>query len=109
MRESISLTMLDKIVERYPEVNPVWVLLGEGKMFKEAKVENSGETVTMDREVWEEIQKMTETVNSQQRTIAVQAESIRHQTDSLFLLLKDAQIEGLTVAKLSPNEHENEQ
>lgn len=101
--------MLDKIVERYPEVNPAWVLLGDGEMFKRAPEENGVLKVTMDREVWEEMQKMTETVNSQQRTIAVQAESIRHQTDSLFLLLKDAKIEGLTVAKLSPNEQQIEQ
>lgn len=108
IRQSVGKQMLDRIVERYPELDPLWILFGDGEMLRKQDSGESVPKVMMDRAVWEEMQKITETVNSQQRVIAAQAESIRHQADSLFLLLKDAKIEGLTVAKSSPNEPQND-
>lgn len=63
----------EKILNKYQELSKVWLLTGEGKMLntetKKSTSKDEEDTVTMSREVFDQITKLTETVLSQQRTI----------------------------------------
>ncbi len=73
MRQSMQPDKVKRIALEFPELNTTWLLTGEGEMFnKEEKKSPSKEeenTVTMSREVFDQISKLTETVLSQQQTI----------------------------------------
>ena len=75
--KSIGGETLHRISMCFPDLNTGWLLTGEGEMLK-TDLTNSvkpntasadGATITMPREVFEQISKLTETVLSQQRTI----------------------------------------
>ncbi len=67
----ISERTVHAIVSAFPELNTEWLLTGEGEMLKKEKKSSpkKEEMVTMSREVFEQIARLTETVLSQQRTI----------------------------------------
>lgn len=68
----ISERTVHAIVSAFPELNTEWLLTGEGEMLKKEKKsfpKKEEEMVTMSREVFEQIARLTETVLSQQRTI----------------------------------------
>ncbi len=73
MRQSMQPDKVKRIALEFPELNTTWLLTGEGEMLKnEEKKSPSKEeenTVTMSREVFDQISKLTETVLSQQQTI----------------------------------------
>lgn len=65
IKDGISTPKLAKISEAYPELNIEWLITGNGTMLKTSQVSepqapygtNSGDYITMPREVWEVIQK----------------------------------------------------
>lgn len=67
----ISDRNIELILNFYTDLNRVWLLTGEGEMInsKENMDCNKNEEVTMSREVFNTISRLTETVLSQQRTI----------------------------------------
>lgn len=67
----ISERTVHAIVTAFPELNTEWLLTGKGEMLKEEKKSSpqKEEIITMSREVFEQIARLTETVLSQQRTI----------------------------------------
>lgn len=78
MRVSIQPDKLTSIAEQFPMLNIDWLLTGEGEMLRKGdtgkekiagKVEHVADMVTMPREVFEMINRLTETLHSQQRTI----------------------------------------
>ena len=62
-----------RICKQFPFVNQEWLLEGDGEMLLATEPSpassTGGDVVTMPREVFEQITKLTETVLSQQRTI----------------------------------------
>lgn len=89
MRKSIQPDKIKSIALNFPDLNTGWLLTGEGKMIKESAVfdketengfhvseshggkyqKNDNDIITMPREVFEMLNKLTDTVQSQQRTI----------------------------------------
>ncbi|MDP3452888.1 MAG: helix-turn-helix transcriptional regulator [Bacteroidales bacterium] len=75
-KHGISKELAEKIHAKYLNINPTWLLTGVGDMFN-AKPSNEldksekkqGDTVTMPREVFDMISRLTETILSQQRVI----------------------------------------
>lgn len=74
-------TTLSKILEAYPELNKTWLLTGDGEMLnsKLPKIETPppSDTITMSREIFDKIMKLTDTISSQQETINSQSETIK--------------------------------
>ena len=68
LKSSPSTKILQKIISSNPSLNKDWLITGEGDMISEND-KNSSEEVTMSREVFDTISKLTETVLTQQRTI----------------------------------------
>lgn len=75
---------LEAILTAFPELSREWLLYGSGAMLvSEIPAETSAhspvlsESVTIPREVFEQITKLTETVLSQQRTIETLANEIK--------------------------------
>ena len=78
---------LEAILTAFPELSREWLLFGNGEMLVgevPAKSHDlpvpsavAGESVTIPREVFEQITKLTETVLSQQRTIEVLTNEIK--------------------------------
>lgn len=70
-----------KICKQFPFVNQEWLLEGVGEMLLATEPSPAssagGDVVTMPREVFEQITKLTETVLSQQRTIETLANEIK--------------------------------
>lgn len=70
-----------RICKQFPFVNQEWLLEGDGEMLLSAEPSpassTGGDVVTMPREVFEQITKLTETVLSQQRTIEVLTNEIK--------------------------------
>ena len=70
-----------RICKQFPFVNQEWLLEGDGEMLLAAEPSpassTGGDVVTMPREVFEQITKLTETVLSQQRTIEVLTNEIK--------------------------------
>ena len=66
-----SSEILKNIIKAIPEINPSWLLTGEGEMLKsESTDENKRDAeILISREVFEQLNRLTETVLSQQRTI----------------------------------------
>jgi SMC interacting uncharacterized protein involved in chromosome segregation len=61
---------LNKILLAEPLVSPGWLLTGEGKMMKDENMPiDDSNTVSMSREVFDRINKLTETIIDQQKTI----------------------------------------
>lgn len=85
--DSIRTDNLHKISAAYPELDTLWLLTGHGKMLKggAAKVETQqgGDSVTIPREVFEQISKLTDAVMSQQRTIDSQQGNFTKLTDAV--------------------------
>ncbi len=82
IRKSISDNILQKVALTFPELNPVWLRMGEGNMLlNEIKVDNrkndtpqvltdkSVEYMTLPVEIFKLIQTQAETILSQQRVI----------------------------------------
>lgn len=78
IKESIQPKTIHKIAMHFPHLNTGWLLTGEGEMLRSdvdrqekvaGKVEPVADMVTMPREVFEMINRLTETLHSQQRTI----------------------------------------
>lgn len=78
IKESIQPKTIHKIAMHFPHLNTGWLLTGEGEMLRKGdtgkekvagKVEPVADMVTMPREVFEMINRLTETLHSQQRTI----------------------------------------
>lgn len=67
------------ILKYLPDVNPEWLLTGNGQMLKnedspviaepKIKYEKQNDNISMPREVFDQITRLTETVLSQQKTI----------------------------------------
>lgn len=70
-----------RICKQFPFVNQEWLLEGDGEMLLAAEPSpassTGGDVVTMPREVFEQITKLTETVLSQQRTIETLTNEIK--------------------------------
>lgn len=70
-----------RICKQFPFVNQEWLLEGDGEMLLATKPSpassTGGDVVTMPREVFEQITKLTETVLSQQRTIETLTNEIK--------------------------------
>jgi len=82
IRKSISDNILQRVVLTFPELNPVWLRMGEGKMLlneTEHGIENNEiphvltdktiEYMTIPVEIFKLIQTQAETILSQQRVI----------------------------------------
>ena len=85
IRQSIQPDKIQKIALKYPELNTGWLMTGNGEMLnwpdnlEKPKVNEQvyygggeAETVSMPREVFNQISKLTETILSQQRVIESQ-------------------------------------
>ena len=76
---------LEAILTTFPELSREWLLFGDGDMLLSvvpaeklpAPTVTVGESVTIPREVFEQITKLTETVLSQQRTIETLTNEIK--------------------------------
>ncbi len=81
-RKSISDDILQKVVLTFPELNPVWLRMGEGKMLLKEEVvdvhrndnphvltDKTIEYMTLPVEIFKLIQTKAETILSQQRVI----------------------------------------
>ena len=70
-----------RICKQFPFVNQEWLLEGDGEMLLATEPSpassTGGDVVTMPREVFEQITKLTETVLSQQRTIETLTNEIK--------------------------------
>lgn len=71
---SIGSKVINKISESYPELNTSWLATGVGAMLNKEEVTAPTENVTIPREVFDQITRLTETVLSQQRTIETLAD-----------------------------------
>ncbi|MFA5848595.1 MAG: helix-turn-helix transcriptional regulator [Bacteroidales bacterium] len=82
IRKSISDNILQKVALTFPELNPVWLRMGEGKMLLNEEVADvkknnsprvltdmSVEYMTLPVEIFKLIQTQAETILSQQRII----------------------------------------
>jgi hypothetical protein len=72
IRESIQPDKIQSISMQFPELNAGWLLTGEGEMLKSNSACSNAETagsISIPREVFDHIARLTETVLSQQRTI----------------------------------------
>lgn len=82
IRKSISDDILQKVVLTFPELNPVWLRMGEGKMLLKEEVvdvhrndnphvltDKTIEYMTLPVEIFKLIQTQAETILSQQRVI----------------------------------------
>lgn len=74
IRTSIQPKTLLKISEHFPDLNTGWLLTGNGSMLNEEEVDPiiSNDVISMPREVFEQLSKLTESVLSQQRVIESQ-------------------------------------
>lgn len=73
IRISIQPKTLLKISEIFPDLNTSWLLTGNGSMLNEAVVAPvCNDVISMPREVFEQLSKLTESVLSQQRVIESQ-------------------------------------
>lgn len=71
----ISGEVANAIAQSYPQYNISWLLSGEGDMVKSKDASNAevkGDMISMPREVFDQIARLTETVLSQQRVIESQ-------------------------------------
>lgn len=92
--KKISESFADKILDKFSKYSKTWLLTGDGEMLSESslsnkiagklndlnpdyKVNNQNENVTMPREVFEMLNKLTDTVQSQQRIIDIELKEIR--------------------------------
>lgn len=71
---------LSKILEAIPNINAEWLITGKGDMLNKTEFDEKIkpgdiETITMPREVFDQISKLTETVFSQQKTIEILTET----------------------------------
>ncbi len=71
-RSDIGSKAVDKILEKYDDINKVWLLTGEGEMLKS---DNPAPTVEI-QHLQELIRTQTETINSQKLLIAMLQEKI---------------------------------
>ena len=82
IRKSISDNILQRVVLTFPELNPVWLRMGEGKMLLKEKdivphkndqpralTDTTIEYMTLPVEIFKLIQTQAETILSQQRVI----------------------------------------
>jgi len=58
---------------------------------------SSAQSVEIPNKVWDELKKMTETINSQQKTIQIQGETILSQAGSLNIVLSKSTIIGPSI------------
>lgn len=83
IRQSIQPDKLQKIALCYPELNTGWLITGEGEMLKTSP-SNNEETLTQ-RELFDQISRLTETVLNQQKIISSQQNTI----EGLRLTIKE--------------------
>ena len=76
-RNKLSEDLAKLITNKYNNVNYAWLLTGKGDMLKaiQNQVAISSEEITMPREVFDQISRLTETILSQQKTIETLAET----------------------------------
>ncbi|MBS4060277.1 MAG: hypothetical protein KG029_07765 [Bacteroidetes bacterium] len=84
--KKISESVADKILDKFSKYSKTWLLTGDGEMLSESslskkvagkiadlnhdyEVNNQNDSITMSREVFEMLNKLTDTVQSQQRVI----------------------------------------
>lgn len=71
----------EKILNKYQDLQRVWLLTGEGEMLKNSEKKSLSKeeenTITISREVFDQITKLTETVLSQQQAILSQQQTIK--------------------------------
>lgn len=99
MRKAPSADKLKQMTDTFPELNVNWILYGEGTMLKDSHKDllSSAQSVEIPNKVWDELKKMTETINSQQKTIQIQGETILSQAGSLNIVLSKSTIIGPSI------------
>ena len=92
--KKISESVADKILDKFSKYSKTWLLTGDGEMLSESslskkvagkiadlnhdyEVNNQNDSITMSREVFEMLNKLTDTVQSQQRIIDIELKEIR--------------------------------
>ncbi len=92
--KKISESVADKILDKFSKYSKTWLLTGDGEMVSESslskkvagkiadlnhdyEVTNQNDSITMSREVFEMLNKLTDTVQSQQRIIDIELKEIR--------------------------------
>jgi hypothetical protein len=69
IKDNFGTDVLNKIIIAFPDINALWLITGNGNMFStQEKEEEKNESVSM-REVFDQISKLTNTIESQQKTI----------------------------------------
>lgn len=86
-KRSIGLDVIERILGRFPDVNPSWLLTGDGEMLKTGVKEPAPtDFISMPREVFDQINNLIETVKSQQdsiKNLSSMAESLTHIEDMI--------------------------
>lgn len=73
MVKSIQPDKIERIALNFPDLNTGWLLTGNGSMLNESVVDPvCNDVISMPREVFEQLSKLTESVLSQQRVIESQ-------------------------------------
>lgn len=77
MRKGLGTEKLENVLNAFPDLNRNWLLYEEGDMLKAETIkETPADSVSMPREVFDQITRLTETVLSQQRTIETLSKKI---------------------------------
>lgn len=74
--KGIGAEKLQRIIGVFPNLNPEWLLSGNGDMMITAAKDTPGDRVEMPREVFDKISQLVETICSQQQTISEQTRTI---------------------------------
>lgn len=84
--KGIGAEKLQRIIGMFPNLNPEWLLSGNGDMMLTEPKDTPGDRVEMPREVFDKISQLVETVCSQQQTIS-------EQTRTISLLISGRQVD----------------
>ena len=90
---------LQRILCEFPQLNPDWLLSGNGNMILKVVSPAPGDSVAMPREVFDKLSELVDTVRSQQLTISEQSRTISRLISAHQVAAQPDDDAGCAVAK----------